>query len=208
MAAMNFNDLIGPKSRAGSLQNFVRYKPVPAAVVLEDAQALIFSQLRVREMRASTTLTLALNASSIALPTGYLDPISMQDREGWNVIPDGYVSEDQLLRMRTYDVTWTTLDSGVPTKVAVFDEAFQFDCRSDSTVSRKLDLVFFKRLALLSAVAPTNFLTTRYPHLLRVAIQAGAAKFMKDTEEFQGREAELIALIQAANAESDLGKAA
>jgi hypothetical protein len=31
---------------------------------------------------------------------------------------------------------------------------------------------------------------------------------MKDAEEFSAREAELIALINAANAESDLGKAA
>jgi hypothetical protein len=274
--SMNFNDLIGPKSRAGSIQNFVRYKPVPGEVVLEDAQALIYSQLRVREMRASAVVTLGIGAFTAALPTGYLEPISMKDREGWKVIPDKYVSEDQLLGYRTFDTdvmttlngsltagattvvvdsadsfpttgsfsvlidsevmlvtagqgttSWTVsrgyagttaaahataavvdgaLEIGTPMQVAVYDEMFQFDCKADE--ARRLDLVFFKRLALLSASNPTNFLTTRYPNMLRVACQAGAASFMKDTEEFQAREAELIALIQAANAESDLGRAA
>lgn len=275
--AMNFDDLIGPKSRAGSLQNFVRYKPVPAQVVLEEAQALIFSQLRIREMRASALITLSVCAFTASLPTGYLEPLSMQDREGWNVIPDGYVSEDLLNRKRLHDLdvvttlaaailtagatsiqvasaaefrtsgsysiriddevmlmtagqgttTWTvtrgyggttaavhangasvdgTLESGTPMHVAVFDEMFQFECKTDT--ARSLSLVFYKKPTLLSATNNTNFLTTRYPNILRVACQAGAASFMKDKEEFDAREAELIALCQSANAESDLGKAA
>lgn len=274
--AMNFNDLIGPKSKAGSIQSFVRYRPVPGEVVLEEAQALIYSRLRVREMRASARLALSLEAFSVALPTGFLEPISMQDREGWNVIPDGYISEDQLLRRRTFDpdavttlasaittasataitvasnaefpgtgsftvqvddevmlvtghatTAWTvqrgyggtiavahldgtevdgSLESGTPTQVAVFDERLQFECKSDE--ARKLDLVFFKRPALLSPSNPTNFMTTRYPNILRIGCQAGAASFMKDSDEFTLRETELIGLIDAANAESDLGKAA
>src|SRR4051794_30484690 len=117
--AMNFNDLIGPKSRTGSIQSFVRYKPVPGEVILEDAQALIFQQLRVREMRASSLVTLGVGAFTAALPTGYLEPIAMFDREGWSVIPDGYVSEDQLLRLRTYDNdAVTTLTAAITTAVA------------------------------------------------------------------------------------------
>lgn len=201
---MNYNNLIAAKSRPGSIQNFVRYKPVPGEVILEDAQALIYSQLRVREMRASALLSLALDASTVALPTGYLEPIAAQDREGWNVIPDRYISEGDLLRRRTY--TDDVLDSGVATHVAVFDELFQFDCKSDA--ARKIDLVYFKRPALLASGNNTNFLTTRYSNLLRVACMAEAARFMKDMEEFQAREAELISLVQSANAESDLGKAA
>jgi hypothetical protein len=274
--AMNFNDLIGPKSRAGSIQSFVRYARVPGEVVLEEAQALIYGQLRIREMRSSALITLSLEAFTAALPTGFLEPISMQDMEGWNVIPDGYVSEDQINRKRLYDTdvtttlsgtitagatslsvasaaefssadpftiligsevmlvtagqgttTWTVtrgyggttaaahtsgatvdgrLESGTPTNVAVFDELFQFDCKADE--ARTLSLVYFKTPTLLSASNSTNFLTRRYPNILRVACQAGAASFMKDAEEFSAREAELLALINAANAESDLGKAA
>jgi hypothetical protein len=274
---MNFNDLIGPKSRAGSIQNFVRYKPVPGEVVLEEAQALIFSELRIREMRASSVITLGVGAFTAALPTGYLDPIAMRDREGWNVIPEKYVGERQLIDLRTFDndvvttlaaaivsasttsilvtsaaefptsgsyaivvgsevmlvtggqgtANWTvtrgyagttaathengatvdgSLESGTPMHVAVFDELLQFECKADE--ARKLDFVFFKKLALLSATNLTNVLTTRYPHILRVACQAGAASFMKDKEEFDARRAELIMLCQSANAESDLGKAA
>jgi hypothetical protein len=39
----------------------------------------------------------------------------MQDMEGWNVIPDGYVSEDQINRKRTYDTDVTTTLSGTIT---------------------------------------------------------------------------------------------
>lgn len=274
--AMNFNDLIGPKSRAGSIQNFVKFKPVPAEVILEEAQALIYSQLRVREMRASSLVSLGVGAFTAALPTGYLDPISMQDREGWNVIPELYESDDILNRRRLYNndvvttlsgtitagaasltvasaaefpttgsysiviesevllvtagqgtTTWTvtrgyagttaaahssgatvdgSLESGTPMHVAVFDELFQFDLKADE--ARKLDLVYFKSLTLLSASNTTNFLTRRYPHLVRVACNARAAAFMKDNEERDTNTKELFALIEAANVESDLGKAA
>jgi hypothetical protein len=157
-------------------------------------------------MRASQLLTLAQGESSIALPTGYLEPLALRDREGWNVIPERYVEERFLLDMRVYDTTGTTLEDGVPTHCAVFDEAFQFECRADS--ARKFDLVFFKRPALLASNNQTNFLTARYPNMLRIACRAEAARFMKDNEEFTACEAELLALTQSANAESDLGKAA
>lgn len=273
--AMNFNDLIGPKSRPGSIQNFVRYKPVPGEVVLEEAQALIFQNLRVREMKAHLVFQLFGQAAFAPLPSGYLEAISMQDREGWNVIPHGYVSEDQINRMRSYDQsvsgaltasitaaqttipilaagfprsgnfsvfienelvlvtaghgtnTWTAvrghagttaaahgvnvpldgqLTVGTPTQVAVFAERFQFDCKADTT--RVFELVYFQKPPLLSVATPTNFLTVRYPNIVRVACQAGAASFMKDAEEFQARAMELLALCNNANAESDLGKAA
>lgn len=201
--AMDYLELIGPKSRAGSIQNFVNYKRVPGEVVLEEAQALIYSYLRVREMRASAVITLAAAASSASLPTGFLEPIVMRDREGWETIPDKYVNEADLLARYTY--TNDVLDTGTPMEVAIFDEAFQFACKAEA--QRKYDLVYYKTPTLLSASNTTNFLTRRWPYILRIACLAGAARFMKDMDEFRTQETELIAFCEKANAESDLSRA-
>lgn len=202
--AMNYTTLTGSKTTTGSILSFVKYTKVPPTVVLDEAQALIYSLLRVREMRASAVVTLASGDSSAALPTGYLDPIAMRDREGWETIPDRYVSEAFILGQRTY--TNDVLDSGTPMEVAVFDEAFQFGCKADA--QRKYDLVFFKTPDLLASSSnETNFLTTRYPYLLRTGCLAGAALYMKDMEEYNARFSDLVKFIQAANAESDLSRA-
>lgn len=202
--AMNFNDLIGPRTRAGSIHSFANFKKVPVEVILEEAQSLIYGLLRVREMRVSATITLSAAASSVNLPARFLEAVAMRDREGWETIPDRYVEPPALLAQRTY--TSDVLDTGTPMDVAIFDEAFQFACKAET--QRKYDLVYYESKALLSASNSTNFLTSRYPKLLRVACQAGAASFMKDSAEFRERIEELAALATAANAESDLGRAA
>lgn len=201
--AMSFLTLTGPKSNEESILNFVNYKKVPARTVLAEAEAYIYSRLRVREMKASATLTLALDAASVALPTGFLEAVSMWDREGWEMIPDRFVEPPGILKRRVY--TDDVIETGTPMNVAIFDEAFQFECKAQA--ARKYDLVFYKTPATLSADNTTNFLTTRYPHLLRVACLAGAASFMKDDAEEQKQLSKLTALCNEANAESDLSRA-
>lgn len=273
--AVDFLKLTGSKTEPYSIHNFVNYKKVPVEVVLEEAQALIYSLLRVREMRASAVITLAQEAFTAGLPTGFLEPLAMRDRSGIDVIPDRFVEEKGLLRRRSFDEDITTtlngavtagatsiivadrsvlpttfpftikiddevmlatagasttltvtrgyggttaaahvtgstvdgmLESGTPSHVAVFDELFQFDCKADE--AQKYDLVFYKTPTLLGASNTTNFLTRRYPHLIRIGCQAGAASFSKDKQEKDDRTAELLALCMAANAESDMGRAA
>lgn len=201
---MNYLDLTGAKTRPGSIHNFVNYRKVPVEVVLDEAQALIYSRLRVREMRASATITLDAAASSVALPTGFLEAIAMRDREGWDVIPDRFIDEPGLLRRLAY--TDDVLETGVPMHVAIFDESFQFECKAEE--ARKYDLAYYKTPTLLGTSNNTNFLTSRYPHLLRVACLAGAASYMKDDNEEVKQLAKLTQLCDAANAESDLGRPA
>lgn len=274
--AMNFSDLIGAKSIAGSIHNWVNYRKTPVEVVLEEAQAMIFALLRVRQMKTSSVITLPVGAYTAALPARFQEAIAMRDRDGIEIVPDRYISEAALLNRRSYNrdvqttltasitagattiavaasdefpasgdfsitidneamlvtaghgtLSWTVtrgfggttaaahssaalvdgmLDEGCPSHVAVFGELFQFDCKADDI--RQFDLVAYCAPEPLSASNQTNFLTARYPTLLRVACQAQAASFAKDAQEWNDREKELIGLIEAANAESDLGKAA
>ncbi|WP_354158712.1 MULTISPECIES: hypothetical protein [unclassified Bradyrhizobium] len=100
--------------------------------------------------------------------------------------------------------TWSAnkLIAGTPTCWAIWDEYLQFDQAFDTATQFRL--MCFKAPAPLSTLNPTNFLTTRYPQLLRVATQLWAASFMKDDNEKQKSASDLGALIQATNAESDL----
>ena len=203
--AMTFTTLTGAKTVPGSIQNFVRYARVPGEVVLEEAQSLIYQRLRVREMKAASTVTIALDGYTSALPSRLLEVISMQDREGWNVYPDKYISDDQMLRRRLYDEG--VLETGTPMYVAIFGELFQWDCKAEE--ARTLDIVYYQSLPLLAVTSnETNFLTTRYPNILRVACLAGAASFMKDDNEEAKQLAKLTALCDLANMEADQGRAA
>lgn len=99
---------------------------------------------------------------------------------------------------------WTAnqLIAGSPSCWAIWDEYLQFD--QAFVTATQFRLMCFRSPLPLSANSQTNFLTNRYPQLLRVATQLWAASFMKDDNEKQKAATDLGALIQATNAESDL----
>jgi hypothetical protein len=101
----------------------------------------------------------------------------------------------------------SVLVAGPPQYFAIFDEQLQFE--ATFTATSALQLLCFKSPALLSSALssnpnPTNFLTTRFPHILRVACLAQAADFMRNDTEYQKQMTKLEALIEATNAEADM----
>lgn len=100
--------------------------------------------------------------------------------------------------------TWSgnALTSSIPSIWSIFDEAIQFDCALQSAMQARL--LCFRSPMPLSAANPTNFLTNRYPTIIRCACQASAAAYMKDDDEEQKWLGKLSKLIDATNAESDL----
>jgi hypothetical protein len=94
------------------------------------------------------------------------------------------------------------LVSGWPSCWAIWDEILQFDGAFDTAAQFRL--AYFRSPALLSASNPSNFLTTRYPRLIRQATQAAAADFMKDDTEYQKGVTALGNLIQSIAIEQDL----
>lgn len=101
-------------------------------------------------------------------------------------------------------VPWSgnLLIPSIPSIWSIFDEAIQFDGAFDTAVQCRLSC--FRSPPLLSPTNPTNFITSRYPRLIREATNAAAASFMKDDNEEQKALTKLGALIDATNAESDL----
>jgi hypothetical protein len=189
--------LIADKATAGSIRSWINHSLLDVVQIVEEAEALLAQTLRVREMRASVTLALGVGESLKALPAGFLDPISLRDVT--NQITLRLRAEADLENLRRYDNA--VLASGMPANYAIFDEALQFDLQYDAAAS--LRLVHYRRWTPL-AVANTNFLTDRYPHLLRTACLAQAYAFRNNDTRAQLELQKLAPLIAKTNAESDL----
>lgn len=82
-------------------------------------------------------------------------------------------------------VTYTcnNLIAAVAESFAVWDEKLKLNCAMNQDITGVMN--YFQSLPLLSASNQTNFLTNRYPQLIRIACQAAAASFMKDDTEYQ-----------------------
>lgn len=72
--AMTYNSLVAPKGTAGSLLNWIGYSKVDITTVLDEMQALIYSLLRVRDMRFQWVFGVPVGGCKVALPKRFLDP--------------------------------------------------------------------------------------------------------------------------------------
>jgi hypothetical protein len=169
----NYSTLTGLKTVAGSIQNWVNRSDIPAAEILTEAQALIYERLRVREMQARGELSFATSAQTASLPTGFLDPVSFRPYEWASPLP--FVHEDALDEYRDAD---GVLSSGTPSRWAIIGEAAYVDLLPSTTFAGLM--LYYKTPTALSGSNETNFITDRYPSLLRYACLAKAYEHMKD----------------------------
>jgi hypothetical protein len=284
--SMTYTTLVGDKSTAGSIARWVNYSKLDADQILQEAQSLLYSMLRVREMRAHLNFAIAPGGDRVALPAGFLDPVGrisslgtgskaeqrypnfIQRRrtytetsgslganpfttasgsslvtvnlpshglsQGSTFTPAGAAAFNGVTIAGMFDViaivdandftiditplgttpnasgagggaavTYTAdnLVQGAPIYWGVWDETIFFDVAFAQAANGNLQ--YFKSLPPLSATNTTNFLTGRYPHLLRKACTAQAWDFMRNDAEYQKDVAALTALVEQANAEGD-----
>jgi hypothetical protein len=135
-----------------------------------------------------------------ALPTGFLDPIGCGT--GPTTSP-----EARLERSCCGQIQFDP-----PTATCPLRHALQLrDLRRTSAVRAAYDAdrdlepigLYGSLTALTSETNETNFLTSRYPHILRTACLAQAYNFMNEDEREAKALAKLAAYIQKANAEAD-----
>jgi hypothetical protein len=189
---MNYGTLTGPKSVKGSVRSWVNYDPIDVEGVVLDAQAYIYGRVRVREMKASVPITFTQGSKTAPLPTDFLDPIKLVDADGIAVAP---IDEAELLGRRSTSAM-------PPTEYSIFDELLQLTAPADATTAGTL--LYFKRPANLSASNSSNFLTTRYSNLLRVACLMHAADQIQDDTEYARWKARADEIISAMSVETDL----
>jgi hypothetical protein len=291
--SMSYPSLVGDKNTAGSIARWVNYSKLDADQILQEAQSLIYSLLRVREMRAHFTAAMGVGNSQIALPTGFLDPIGRI-----SFLVSGAKAEQRypnfIQRRRVYTSTTGSLGSnpftttagstlvsvnlpshgfsqgsrfgtigatafngvtianalgtaagefdvvsianantfviditplgvvpsgngagggggiiyavqnlvqGMPIYWGIWNETIFFDVAFNQ--AENCDVQYFAAPPILSTTNPTNFLTNRYPHLLRKACTAQAWDFLRNDAEYQKDLAALTALAEQTNAEAD-----
>ena len=91
---------------------------------------------------------------------------------------------------------------GTPLYFGIWDERIHFDQAAFQVTLCRLQ--FYQRPTLLSSTNNTNFLTDRYPKLLRIACLAAAAEFMKDDTEYQKYLTRLSSAVEAISNENDM----
>jgi hypothetical protein len=94
------------------------------------------------------------------------------------------------------------LVAGMPEWYGIWNETIYFDAAMTQVSLCKLQ--YYKTPTILSVTNQTNFLTNRYPQILRTACQTSAADFMKDEIEYQKGLTRLQAMIQQVSTENDM----
>jgi len=198
--AMSYTVLTGAKSVEGSIKYYVRHSEVPSASILESAQALIYSLLRVREMKTLVTSSFATDATTITLPTGFLEPISLWlDRNNKAKIR---ILDEEHFEQRVGRDANGVLFVGAPTFCTMDKTLIYLDAKADQTYYYRL--WYYGTPAALSGGNETNFLTTRYPHLLEAACKHYAYAHREDDGAASKWLQVATAAIEKANGEHDM----
>lgn len=195
--AIDYSTLVAAKTTEGSIKSWVNRGDIPVTNILLEAEAFIFQRLRTREMLSETALTVLEDSNSVALPSDFLDPIEFKPYE-WSYGLT-YVNEADVQRSRDSS---GNLFSGEPNSWTVLNDTLYTDVEASSDFSGML--LYYAQPEALSGTNETNFLTTRYPTMLRRACMKYAYEFMKDSERMQTEEILTLAAIEEANLTNEL----
>lgn len=198
---MDYDLISGPKATEGSLRNWINYDPIPVDQILRDAESLIYARLRVREMRASVPIAITAGNVSSPLPARFLDPIALHDSKAGIYLT--LRDERELLGLIARDAAGAVI-SQEASNYAIYNEALNYDAAWPD--ARSLTLMFYQAAAPLSASNKTNFLTTRYPRMLRSALLAFAADYRQDDANYTRWMTQAVGMMEGANVEADLSR--
>lgn len=193
---MDYATLIAAKTTDGSLKSWVNHDSIPSATLVAEAEDWIYERLRVRQMRASADVSFTTAGNTTSFPADYLGPINLFLDGQADPLP--YIHEQHFRPNRDDD--GDMLD-GWPSCWADINSVITLDTVPDETING--DLIYYQRPVALSS-AGTNFLTSGYKHLLRVACMFRAYDFMKRTALRDTERQEAERLIAEANIAAEL----
>lgn len=173
--AVNYSTLTAGKATQGSISNYVNRSDLPVTNILIEAEALIYSKLRVREMMDRDDLSASATTSQVSVPSDFIDIVSLTPY-GWGQ-PLEYRNEDYFQQLMDED---GVVQEGTPAMFTIIGTLIVFDVELADAFGGKL--VYYARPAALSTSNETNFLTVRYPTLLRHACMSFAYEHMKDEQ--------------------------
>lgn len=160
---------------------------LPATDLIALGEARLNRDLRLRIMETTATLTGVVGARTIALPTGYMEPLQLWREDASGPIPMVKAPPG----LRTYDT------SGEPIYWAIEGETVAFERPCAEAYSFTLRCL--ARFAL-SDTTTTNWLLTNHPDAYLSAALVEAALWAADDEQALRWQARYQAAIDAINA--------
>ena len=169
--SMTATILLGAKSTEGSIKWYAGHESIYAAAVLEEAQALCWQRLRIREMVQRADVTAVSGASTLDLATlapRFVQPIALK-LDGYGKI--AYRREEDFPDDRNAS---GALETGpAPSCWTVRGSTLHFDIELNAAVAG--DLWYYAGLPLLAvSTNETNILTDKFPALFRHALMSRA----------------------------------
>ena len=201
--AMSYTTLVANKDTPGSIQYYVRHSLVPSDSILESAQGLIYSLLRVREMKALATGTIAIGAFTLLLPPNFVEPVTFW-LGGLYKTKLRILDEDHFEMRMGRDATDTPYP-GTPTECTADATQFYFNTQMDVIYTYRLWHII-KPAPLVLTTNETNFLTVRYPHILEAMCKYYAYMHREQNDLAQTWLTIAKAAIDQANGEYDIFK--
>lgn len=203
---MDYAQLVAAKTTANSIKAWLHWSLAPSTDILEEAQAYIYGKLRVREMKLIATGNIPLAALTLAMPATFIAPISFR-RIGAAAGRIRIFDSEHMETRNIIDGDGNFVEAAPSACQIVGDPAVAyFDCESDDIYPYRL--VFWSRPAALSGANLTNFLTTRYPKMLRTACLMEGYNFYQKPDRALVEEKKLEKLIFEANVEYDMSEQA
>lgn len=202
--ALTYDILVGSKQTAGSIANWASRSDLPTESILAEAQSWIYDRLRAREMIAHAALTITAGAEEIPAPDDFLQSMSLQLHADSRPLDMMDVVGFEERRYRDSD---GALPSGRPTVYAAVPGdtgggTYYFDVSADQTYTGQQ--WYCRRPEDLSGSNQSNFLTVRYPTLLRRACMIFAYEHQMDDQRMAQTEATCLRMIQEANVTADM----
>ena len=206
---MDWTTLTSSKSVAGSLASWANNSTLQssASTIIQEAESWIYRRLRHYSMlTVPVSGTLTVGSDQLAIPADMLEPKNLCLTGvyfQWVTQKD----EETVIASYGYDSTGART-TGTP-RIYYFNQSYiQFDSPCD--VAYPYLLTYYQQPAALSAVNTTNFITSRYPRLMRSVCMLGVCEWSKESGQgsfdrtyWQQQSEEELAIAQA---ESDRSK--
>jgi hypothetical protein len=201
--AMTYTVLTGSKETEGSIKNMINFADLPASTILTNAQSLIYSFMRVREMKQKITDTFTTGDTDDSLPVRFQEPIAVHlignNKQELKIYPP-----DDFERMLGYETDTTDLLEGAPSFCTINTSHILINVTCDDDYD--YSMWYFSYPEALSATNETNFLTDRYPHILTAAIRHFAFDHRQADAKAATELKKCMGYIEKANIEADYVK--
>lgn len=201
---MNYTQLVATKTTANSICAWLNWDLAPATDILAEAESYLYSKLRVQAMKTLATGNVAALSNTLVMPTDYLAPISFR-RIGAAAGIIEVLDSEHMEERNAIDATGAFMKS-VPTECQIIGDPATAYFNVQTDVIYPYRLVYWARKTALSGSNLTNFLTNRYPTLLRSACLMRGFEYKKEWDAAGLNEKRLALLIYDANAEYDMGE--